>query len=71
DQFGDLYVRAINNDMVPLSELCTVTVVAEPRSLPHINQLNSATIGAVLTPGVTMVTAITFFQGLSTTKLPQ
>ena len=71
EQLGDFYVRAKNNDMVPLSELITVNVVAEPRSLPHFNQLNSATIGAVLSPGVTMGTAITFFEGLSTTKLPQ
>ena len=71
EQLGDFYVRAKNNDMVPLSELITVNVVAEPRALPHFNQLNSATIGAVLSPGVTMGTAITFFEGLSTTKLPQ
>ena len=71
EQLGDFYVRAKNNDMVPLSELITVNVVAEPRSLPHFNQLNSATIGAVLSPGETMGTAISFFEGLSTTKLPQ
>ena len=71
DKLGNFYVRAKNNDMVPLSELITIDVVAEPRSLPHFNQLNSATIGAVLSPGVTMGTAIAFFDELSTTKLPQ
>ena len=71
ESLGDFYVRAKNDDMVPLSELITVNVVAEPRSLPHFNQLNSATIGAVLAPGVAMGDAITFFEGLSTSKLPQ
>ena len=71
DKLGDFFVRAQNNDMVPLSELISIDVVAEPRSLPHFNQLNSATIGAVLAPGSTMGEAITFFEELSTTKLPQ
>ncbi|TEW52238.1 multidrug efflux RND transporter permease subunit [Psychromonas algicola] len=71
DKLGDFYVRAKNNDMVPLSELISIDVVAEPRSLPHFNQLNSATIGAVLSPGVTMGTAIDFFEEMAATKLPQ
>lgn len=71
DKLGDLYVRAKNNDMVPLSELISIDVVAEPRSLPHFNQLNSATIGAVLAPGSTMGQAVTFFEEMATTKLPQ
>ncbi|MEL0628353.1 multidrug efflux RND transporter permease subunit [Psychromonas aquatilis] len=71
DKLGDLYVRAKNNDMVPLSELISIDVVAEPRSLPHFNQLNSATVGAVLAPGSTMGQAVTFFEEMATTKLPQ
>ncbi|WP_299663606.1 multidrug efflux RND transporter permease subunit [uncultured Psychromonas sp.] len=71
DKLGDFFVRAQNNDMVPLSELISIDITAEPRSLPHFNQLNSATIGAVLAPGSTMGEAIDFFEELSTTKLPQ
>jgi len=71
DKLGDFFVRAQNGDMVPLSELISIDITAEPRSLPHFNQLNSATIGAVLAPGSTMGEAITFFEELSTTKLPQ
>ncbi|HIP75807.1 MAG TPA: transporter, partial [Psychromonas hadalis] len=44
---------------------------AEPRALPHFNQLNSATVGAVLSPGVVMGDAVDFFEGIATTKLPQ
>jgi len=71
DKLGDFYVKAKNGDMLPLSELINVEVVAEPRSLPHFNQLNSATVGAVLAPGFAMGDAINFFEELSTTKLPQ
>lgn len=71
DKLGDFFVRAKNNDMVPLSELITINITAEPRSLSHFDQLNSATIGAVLTPGSVMGDAVKFFDGLATTKLPQ
>ncbi|MEI6897196.1 MAG: multidrug efflux RND transporter permease subunit [Psychromonas sp.] len=71
DHLGSFFVQAQNGDMLPLSELININIVAEPRSLPHFNQLNSATIGAVLAPGFAMGDAISFFEGLSTTKLPQ
>lgn len=71
DKLGDFYVKAQNGDMLPLSELLEIEIVAQPRSLPHFNQLNSATIGAVLAPGFAMGDAISFFEGLSQTKLPQ
>ncbi|WP_028862321.1 multidrug efflux RND transporter permease subunit [Psychromonas aquimarina] len=71
DKLGSFFVRAKNEDMIPLSELIDIEVVAEPRSLPHFNQLNSATIGAVLAPGFAMGDAINFFEELSTTTLPQ
>jgi multidrug efflux pump len=71
DKLGNFYVRAKNGDMLPLSSLITIDITAEPRSLSHFNQLNSATIGAVLAPGVAMGDAINFFEELATSKLPQ
>ena len=71
DKLGEFFVKAKNGDMIPLSNLITIDVVAEPRSLPHFNQLNSATVGAVLSPGVTMSQAIDFFENIAETKLPQ
>ena len=71
DKLGNFFVKAKNGDMLPLSNLITIDVVAEPRSLPHFNQLNSATIGAVLTPGMTMDAAVNFFESIAETKLPQ
>ncbi|GLS90573.1 transporter [Psychromonas marina] len=71
DMLGAFFVKAKNGDMLPLSELININVVAEPRSLPHFNQLNSATVGAVLSPGVAMGDAINFFEEMASTKLPQ
>jgi multidrug efflux pump len=71
DKLGNFYVRAKNGDMLPLSNLITIDITAEPRSLPHFNQLNSATVGAVLAPGFAMGDAIIFFEELAVTMLPQ
>jgi len=71
DKLGSFFVKAKNGDMLPLSELINIDIIAEPRALAHYNQLNSATIGAVLSPGVAMGEAINFFEEIATTKLPQ
>lgn len=71
DKLGNFFVKAKNGDMIPLSNLISIDIVAEPRSLPHFNQLNSATIGAVLRPGFAMGDAIDFFENIATTTLPQ
>lgn len=64
------YVRAADGKAIPLGSLITIDVVAEPRSLPHFNQLNSATIGAVPAPGTAMGDAIEWFQTDAVGKLP-
>ncbi len=64
------YVKSASGASVPLSELVSVKVVAEPRSLPHFNQLNSATIGAVLAPGTAMGDAINWFENDVANNLP-
>ncbi|GAB3534862.1 multidrug efflux RND transporter permease subunit [Photobacterium alginatilyticum] len=64
------YVRAADGNAIPLGSLITIDVVAEPRSLPHFNQLNSATIGAVPAPGTAMGTAIDWFQTDAASQLP-
>ncbi|MEZ8381874.1 multidrug efflux RND transporter permease subunit [Vibrio splendidus] len=70
ESMNNYYVRAADGNAVPLGSLITIDVVAEPRSLPHFNQLNSATIGAVPTPGVAMGDAIAWFENIAATKLP-
>ncbi|MCL9776582.1 multidrug efflux RND transporter permease subunit [Vibrio methylphosphonaticus] len=64
------FVRSANGQAIPLGSLVSIDVVAEPRSLPHFNQLNSATVGAVPAPGVAMGDAITWFESVAENKLP-
>lgn len=70
ESMNQYYVRAANGNAVPLGSLISIDVVAEPRSLPHFNQLNSATIGAVNAPSVAMGEAINWFEQIAQTKLP-
>ena len=65
------YVRAADGKSIPLGSLIKIEVVGEPRALPHFNQLNSATIGAVPAPGVAMGDAINWFKATAEEKLPQ
>lgn len=70
ESMNNYYVRSTSGEAVPLGSLISIDVVAEPRSLPHFNQLNSATIGAVPSPGVAMGDAIIWFEDLATSTLP-
>ncbi|KFA96728.1 transporter [Vibrio mediterranei] len=64
------FVRSDDGQAIPLGSLISIDVVAEPRSLPHFNQLNSATVGAVPAPGVAMGDAIAWFESTAENKLP-
>ncbi len=70
ESMNNYYVRAADGAAVPLGSLITIDVVAEPRSLPHFNQLNSATVGAVPAPGSAMGDAIAWFEDIAAEKLP-
>ena len=48
--------------MFPLSTVIKIDVKPEPNRLPQFNQMNAATISAVLKPGVTMGQAVSFMQ---------
>ena len=70
ESMNHYYVRSTSGEAVPLGSLISIDVVAEPRSLPHFNQLNSATIGAVPSPGIAMGDAVIWFEDLATSTLP-
>ena len=71
ESMNNYYVRAADGKAIPLGSLITIDVIAEPRSLPHFNQLNSATIGTVPAPGTAMGDAINWFENIAETKLPR
>ncbi len=71
DKIDNYYVLTMQGVSVSLAEFVTIEVIAEPRSLAHFNQLNSATIGAVLAPGSSMGNAINWFNGEVSSSLPK
>jgi multidrug efflux pump len=70
ESMNNYYVRSAHGQAIPLGSLIDIDVVAEPRALPHFNQLNSATIGAVPSPTIAMGDAIDWFEDIAKTKLP-
>jgi multidrug efflux pump len=70
ESMNSYFVRSDDGEMIPLGSLISIDVVAEPRALPHFNQLNSATVGAVPAPGTAMGDAIAWFESTAESKLP-
>ncbi|GKQ55889.1 efflux RND transporter permease subunit [Bradyrhizobium sp. Ce-3] len=62
ENLGSFNVRSSSGQMFPLSTVIKVNVKPEPNRLPQFNQMNAATISAVLKPGVTMGQAVSFMQ---------
>ncbi|MBJ7532774.1 efflux RND transporter permease subunit [Rhodomicrobium vannielii ATCC 17100] len=64
DALGRFYVRARSGAMMPLASLIKLDVMPQPNRLPQFNQMNAATLSAVLKPGVTMGQAVAFMESL-------
>ncbi|MFT4080913.1 efflux RND transporter permease subunit [Rhodomicrobium sp.] len=64
DALGRFYVRARSGAMMPLATLIRLDVMPQPNRLPQFNQMNAATLSAVLRPGVTMGQAVAFMESL-------
>ncbi|TDW64612.1 multidrug efflux pump [Novosphingobium sp. PhB55] len=62
DNLGAFYVKTGSGRLVPLSTVASITINPQPNKLPQFNQMNSATISAVLMPGVTMGQAVDFLK---------
>ncbi|EZP66673.1 efflux RND transporter permease subunit [Altererythrobacter sp. H2] len=62
DNLGQFYVKASSGSLVPLSTVASVEIRPQPNRLPQFNQMNSATLSAVLLPGVTMGQAVDFLK---------
>lgn len=71
ESMNGYYVLSANGKSVPLGSLVKIKVSAEPRSLPHLNQLNAATISSVLSPTASMGDAVAWYEELAQTDLPK
>ncbi|GAA3915823.1 efflux RND transporter permease subunit [Luteimonas lutimaris] len=65
-----IQVRARNGDLVPLSNLVTLSELAEPGSFNRFNRMRAITVSAGLAPGYSMGEAIDFLENVARTDLP-
>ncbi len=70
EQLNHLYVKTVNNHMIPLSTLITLKQTVEPNQLTRFQQLNSTTIQGVPMPGVTTGTILSYLQSTANKTLP-
>jgi multidrug efflux pump len=70
-QLGQIYVKTINGTMVPLSTVVTPVAKTQPNAATHFQQLNSATIQAVMMPGKTLGDGLAFLQEAADEVLPK
>ncbi|MFT5235426.1 MAG: multidrug efflux pump [Shewanella sp.] len=71
EALNGFYVKAADGRSIPLSSLVDIEMIAEPRSLPHFNQMNALTVGGVATPGVAIGDAIDFLKNIGDNELPK
>jgi multidrug efflux pump len=64
-------IRTSSGDLVPLSNVATVTRTVQPNSLTNFQQLNSATLTAVPFPGRTVGEAIEFLEKKAAASFPE
>lgn len=71
EQLGQIYVKTTKGAMVPLSTVVTPVEKTKPNQLTHFQQLNSATIQAVMMPGKTLGEGLHFLQQAADETLPK
>lgn len=59
---GNVYVRALSGELVPLSNLVTLHQSADARELGRYNKLRAITITGALAPGYTLGSALKFLE---------
>lgn len=70
-QLGNIYVKSASGVMVPLSTVVTPIQKTQPNAISHFQQLNSASIQAVMMPGTTLGQGISFLENTAKTILPK
>jgi multidrug efflux pump len=70
DNLKNLYVRARDGSLVPLSSVVSVAEIAEPGTLNRFNRLRSITVSARLAPGYPLGEAIEFAKQAAAEELP-
>jgi len=71
DQLDHYYITTPAGSTIPMSTIVKLKTRVVPESLNHFQQLNSATISAVVRPGVTLGQALNTLKKLAAQLLPQ
>lgn len=71
EQIANIYVKTQSGNLIPLSTIVHITSQVKPNSLSEFQQLNSATLSAIVVPGKTMSDAIEFFRAQAKKYLPK
>ncbi len=71
DQLRHYYLKTPGGASIPLSTIIKLKTTVVPESLNHFQQLNGATISAVLSPGVTLGEALDTLRNIAKDSLPQ
>jgi len=67
-----VFVRSsTTNKLIPLSNLVTLTDIAQPSSLNRFNRLRSITLSANLSPGYSLGEALTWMEQVAKEELPK
>ena len=69
-RLGSYYVRNASGQLIPLATLIKLKTRVTPEFLPQMQQLNSATIQAVMAPGVTLGQALDYLKAHARQTLP-
>ncbi|MGB5396252.1 MAG: efflux RND transporter permease subunit, partial [Gammaproteobacteria bacterium] len=71
EMLGEYYVRSKSGSPVPLSNLISLSISGQPRTLTQFNQVNSAILGGVLAPGTSIGTAVDFLREEAVRTMPK
>lgn len=71
EQLSQIYVKTRNDTMVPVSTFVKPIEKVQPNAFSHFQQLNSATIQAVMMPGKTLGQGLEFLQDTANEMLPK
>ena len=67
---ANTYVRGGNDQLIPMSNLVTLSEIAEPGSFNRFNRLRAITISGGLAPGYTMGEALAWTRQVASEELP-
>lgn len=70
-QILNYYIKTPQGKSVPLSSVASLKTMVTPRSINHFQQLNSATISGIPSPGITLGQALDTLKSIAQENLPQ